>query len=324
MSSRPSTWSACACVKRIASTRGSRTPAPAPADRATCRRAAVAPRGELDQDRRPPAAGRADRPTGTCAQRQPIIGTPCEVPVPRNVTRAWTCRSRQDDPLLGLRRPRRSACAARRGPARGTAAPPARGCRVVFSWSIPRISIIWAAPGRFGSAACRAPGGAMSPKCTAAVVTSDRTKALNVTRSRVCSDVTRMPRNGSIRAMPPHAGRRVPAPRRGRRRACARPGGCPWDREQTLETLRPFVLEETYEVLDAIETRRPRGAPGGDRRLHLRGRPAGAGVRRATATSRSPTRSPPSPTSSSAGIPTCSAAPRAQRRRARSSAAGRT
>jgi MazG family protein len=31
------------------------------------------------------------------------------------------------------------------------------------------------------------------------------------------------------------------------------PGGCPWDREQTLETLRPFVLEETYEVLDAID-----------------------------------------------------------------------
>jgi MazG family protein len=31
------------------------------------------------------------------------------------------------------------------------------------------------------------------------------------------------------------------------------PGGCPWDREQTIETLRPFVLEETYEVLDAID-----------------------------------------------------------------------
>ena len=31
------------------------------------------------------------------------------------------------------------------------------------------------------------------------------------------------------------------------------PGGCPWDREQTLVTLRPFVLEETYEVLDAID-----------------------------------------------------------------------
>ena len=29
--------------------------------------------------------------------------------------------------------------------------------------------------------------------------------------------------------------------------------GCPWDREQTLESLRGFVLEETYEVLEAIE-----------------------------------------------------------------------
>lgn len=31
------------------------------------------------------------------------------------------------------------------------------------------------------------------------------------------------------------------------------PGGCPWDREQTLQSLRPFVLEETYEVLDALD-----------------------------------------------------------------------
>ena len=31
------------------------------------------------------------------------------------------------------------------------------------------------------------------------------------------------------------------------------PGGCPWDREQTLASLRPFVLEEAYEVLDAID-----------------------------------------------------------------------
>jgi MazG family protein len=33
------------------------------------------------------------------------------------------------------------------------------------------------------------------------------------------------------------------------------PGGCPWDREQTLESLSPFLLEETYEVLDAIAAR---------------------------------------------------------------------
>src|SRR5512137_2821874 len=31
------------------------------------------------------------------------------------------------------------------------------------------------------------------------------------------------------------------------------PGGCPWDRAQTLKTLRPFVLEETYEVLQALD-----------------------------------------------------------------------
>ncbi len=31
------------------------------------------------------------------------------------------------------------------------------------------------------------------------------------------------------------------------------PDGCPWDREQTLHSLRPYVLEETYEVLEAID-----------------------------------------------------------------------
>lgn len=33
------------------------------------------------------------------------------------------------------------------------------------------------------------------------------------------------------------------------------PGGCPWDREQTFDTIKPYTLEETYEVLDAIEQR---------------------------------------------------------------------
>lgn len=31
------------------------------------------------------------------------------------------------------------------------------------------------------------------------------------------------------------------------------PGGCPWDREQTIDTLKKYVLEETYELLDAID-----------------------------------------------------------------------
>jgi len=31
------------------------------------------------------------------------------------------------------------------------------------------------------------------------------------------------------------------------------PDGCPWDREQTLQSLSQFVLEEAYEVVDAIE-----------------------------------------------------------------------
>jgi MazG family protein len=32
------------------------------------------------------------------------------------------------------------------------------------------------------------------------------------------------------------------------------PGGCPWDREQTLRTLTPYLLEEAHEVIEAIET----------------------------------------------------------------------
>lgn len=31
------------------------------------------------------------------------------------------------------------------------------------------------------------------------------------------------------------------------------PGGCPWDREQTLESLRPYLIEEAYEVLEAMD-----------------------------------------------------------------------
>jgi MazG family protein len=33
------------------------------------------------------------------------------------------------------------------------------------------------------------------------------------------------------------------------------PGGCPWDREQTFDTIKRYTLEETYEVLEAIENR---------------------------------------------------------------------
>jgi MazG family protein len=33
------------------------------------------------------------------------------------------------------------------------------------------------------------------------------------------------------------------------------PGGCPWDREQTFDSIKPYTLEETYEVFEAIENR---------------------------------------------------------------------
>src|SRR5437868_15169766 len=34
-----------------------------------------------------------------------------------------------------------------------------------------------------------------------------------------------------------------------------RPNGRPWDREQNFDTIKPFLLEETYEVMDAIDAR---------------------------------------------------------------------
>jgi tetrapyrrole methylase family protein / MazG family protein len=34
-------------------------------------------------------------------------------------------------------------------------------------------------------------------------------------------------------------------------------GGCPWDREQTVESLKPYLIEEAYEVIDAIESGDP-------------------------------------------------------------------
>jgi MazG family protein len=33
------------------------------------------------------------------------------------------------------------------------------------------------------------------------------------------------------------------------------PGGCPWDREQNFDTIKPYLLEEAYEVMDAIDAR---------------------------------------------------------------------
>jgi nucleoside triphosphate diphosphatase len=37
------------------------------------------------------------------------------------------------------------------------------------------------------------------------------------------------------------------------------PGGCPWDRKQSFDTLKSYLLEETYELLDAIDARDWRG-----------------------------------------------------------------
>jgi MazG family protein len=73
------------------------------------------------------------------------------------------------------------------------------------------------------------------------------------------------PRPAARRRRAPAAARETAARRRAARagRAFARlvrlmaalrsPRGCPWDRKQTPRSLRPFLLEETYEALDAID-----------------------------------------------------------------------
>jgi MazG family protein len=40
------------------------------------------------------------------------------------------------------------------------------------------------------------------------------------------------------------------------------PGGCPWDREQTFDSIKPYTVEETYEVLEAIDRREWSELPG--------------------------------------------------------------
>ena len=76
-------------------------------------------------------------------------------------------------------------------------------------------------------------------------------------KARTLKDAKQTPRNRLPRAADPtggaDAGREFQALVDIMRRLRG-PDGCAWDREQTLESLRGFVLEETYEVLDAIDS----------------------------------------------------------------------
>jgi MazG family protein len=68
----------------------------------------------------------------------------------------------------------------------------------------------------------------------------------------------RMPNDASPAGQAPEAGQ---VPEAGFARLIAimarlrAPGGCPWDREQTFDSIKPYLLEETYEVLNAIDAR---------------------------------------------------------------------
>src|SRR5207247_1905706 len=56
------------------------------------------------------------------------------------------------------------------------------------------------------------------------------------------------------------------------------PAGCPWDRAQTRASLKPYLIEEAYEVLEAIETGNRAGIPEGLPTLRDRRRPAVAAL----------------------------------------------
>ena len=68
------------------------------------------------------------------------------------------------------------------------------------------------------------------------------------------------------------------------------PDGCPWDREQTIDSLKPFVLEETYEVLEAID-RHDHAASARSWAISCSRRSFSRSSKPRPATSRSPTRS---------------------------------
>ncbi len=85
------------------------------------------------------------------------------------------------------------------------------------------------------------------------------------------------------------------------------PGGCPWDREQTFDTIKPYTLEETYEVLEAIDARDWDELPGELGDLLLAGALLLARWRRKRSASPSTTCWTGCRRSWSTGIPTCSA-----------------
>src|SRR5262245_15012270 len=106
------------------------------------------------------------------------------------------------------------------------------------------MSIICCAPARFAGAGCPVVGSGTSPKCTAAVCASERTNAAN---DRLCDSSSI-----SVKTRMVAYGAEMTEMTIGARferlveimRVLRAPDGCPWDREQTLASLRPFVLEE--------------------------------------------------------------------------------
>src|SRR6185369_4737575 len=114
---------------------------------------------------------------------------------------------------------------------------------------MPMTSTRWPAAGTLASTGAPETGSGRSPNCTAAIVASQRRKSVKVVARSSGVSTSRWYHNAR---MAPDAGSAfqalvdIMARLRG-------PHGCPWDREQTLASLRAFLLEETHEVLDAID-----------------------------------------------------------------------
>ena len=95
-----------------------------------------------------------------------------------------------------------------------------------------------------------------APLSKTAHATGFRRARLDARKVRAAASVRVQESNGSMGAMAETAGARLER-LLDIMRTLRAPDGCPWDREQTHASLRPYVLEETYELLDAIDSGSP-------------------------------------------------------------------
>ena len=200
------------------------------------------------------SAGRADRSDRQTAQSQPMAGTPLEVPVPRSVTRiarSRACRSRLDDALAaarGLDEPQpqlvehllEQLALFRREVALGLHVEQREDLDHLRGALEVRLGCCAGLRDREGRRngwrrCWRATGRRRQTSAPARTLDQALPVILSCCEVFMSTAATEFIRLVEVVA---------------RLRA---PDGCPWDREQSIDSLKPFVLEETYEVLETID-----------------------------------------------------------------------